>query len=157
MKVLLDTTPLLDGNSGRGIGTYTRHLLTHLRQLPRNEPLVVQATHDLDLPVISPEESFDLVHYPYFDLFYATLPRNHKIPFIVTVHDVIPLLFPQHFPKGVKGTLRFYAQKWKLQQAAKIITDSEASKKGIMAKLGIPGSSIRVIPLAGNPEIQELS
>lgn len=158
MKVLLDTAPLQNASSGRGIGAYTRELLSSLRELASIEhPLVLQATHELSQPVIEPENEFDLIHYPYFDLFFETLPKTHKLPFIVTIHDVIPLLYPRQYPKGVKGSIRLWRQKKRVQQAALIITDSEASKKGIQTKLGIPAQKIRVIPLAGNSQIKELS
>lgn len=158
MKVLLETSPLQNAHSGRGIGAYTRQLLRALRELASAQyPLVLQATHELSGPVVAPERDFDLIHYPYFDLFFHTLPAQHALPFVVTVHDVIPLLFPKHYPKGIKGTWRFWQQKRALQHAAMVITDSVASKRGIERHLGIPASRIRVVPLAGNPDLKELS
>ena len=158
MKILLNTEPLLDGNSGRGVGMYTRQLLAALRDLsPDDQTLVIQATHELSEKVVSPELSFDLLHYPYFDFFFSTLPTDHKLPFVVTVHDVIPLLFPKNYPPGIKGWARFQKQKWALKKAAAVITDSQASKDGIIEKLGIDAQKVFVTPLAGNPEVQELS
>jgi glycosyltransferase involved in cell wall biosynthesis len=152
----METSPLMNANSGRGIGAYTRELLKALRALSSDEfPLRIQATHELGHTVIAPENDFDLIHYPYFDLFFSTLPAKHELPVVVTVHDVIPLLYPKHYPPGIKGRLRFWKQKQSLQQAQLIITDSFASKDGIVKHLGIPANRVRVIPLAGNPAITE--
>ena len=34
-----------------------------------------------------------------------------KFPMIVTVGDVTPLIFPTHYPPGIKGKLSFLRQK----------------------------------------------
>jgi alpha-1,3-rhamnosyl/mannosyltransferase len=48
-------------------------------------------------------------------------------------------------------------QKWAIKKAAAVITDSQASKEGIVSKLDIPSNQVYVVPLAGNPAITELS
>lgn len=157
MKILLDTTPLTNGHQGRGIGTYTRELLGGLRALkPKEGALVVQATHELGGKIESTEH-FDLIHYPYFDLFFATLPQRKKTPLVVTIHDVIPLVFPQQYRPGIKGTLRFHQQKWRLQSVDAIITDSECSKKDITRYLGVAANKIFVTPLAASASLQPVS
>jgi len=158
MRVLLNTSPLTDGNNDRGIGLYTRQLLAALRDFsPDGESLVMQATHEFQETIISSQRDFDLVHYPFFDFFFATLPTDHKLPFVVTIHDVIPLLFPKEYPSGIKGGVRLLRQKWAIKKAAAVITDSHSSKEGIINTLGIPANLIHVVPLAGNPAIVELS
>ncbi len=154
MRVLLDTTPLLNQNRARGVGRYTQELLQALRQLTdTDEPLIVQATHEVGI-ILDPSQDFDLIHYPYFDLFFSTLPKPSRLPVVVTVHDVIPLLFPQHYPPGLKGKWRFWQQKRHLQQATAVITDSENSKRDINQYLDIPAARIYVTPLAANPALQ---
>ncbi len=164
MQVLLNTAPLNNQSSTRGIGTYTRELLSSLRELsPQDEPLVVHATHELeeqgtklsigvkDLPGI------DLIHFPFFDLFFATLPARGKTPIVVTVHDVIPLVFPEEYKPGVKGKWRFQGQKKRLQAVDAVITDSEASKKDIVEYLDISAHQVHVVPLAASPRLQPVS
>lgn len=158
MNVLLETSPLLGASGSRGIGTYTRELLQALRALdPKEEPLVVQATHELGHVPEHPEKTFDLIHYPYFDLFFATLPPKHLLPSVVTVHDVIPLLYPQQYPAGIKGTLRLWKQKKALRNADLVVTDSEVSRQDIEQHLGIAPDRIRSISLAASPEIKPVS
>jgi len=66
----------------------------------------------------------------------------------VTVHDVIPLLFPEHYPPGVRGKLNFQAQKLSLKTAKAIITDSEASQKDIVNYLSVDEKKVFPIYLA---------
>lgn len=156
MNVLLDTSPLLNQNRIRGVGTYTEELLAALRDLKdTREPLSVLASHEADQ--IVDEKELDLVHYPFFDLFFSTLPRKKNLPIVVTVHDVIPLIFPNHYPVGLKGKLRFWKQKRRLSQAEAVITDSECSKKDIAAHLDVPDAKIHVVPLAARRGLVEPS
>jgi glycosyltransferase involved in cell wall biosynthesis len=152
MKVLLDTTPLLNGNSGRGVGTYTRQLLKGLRAISAGKQLEVIATHELKKGEKLDRSQFDLIHMPYFDLFFMTMPLVSKVPTIVTIHDVIPLVFPQQFIPGIKGGLRFLWQKWAVGRAQAIITDSQVSKSDIVKHLGISAHKIHVVPLAASEE-----
>ncbi|MBP9702327.1 glycosyltransferase family 4 protein [Candidatus Woesebacteria bacterium] len=131
------------GSGPRGIDVYTRQLSEHLsRDLP-HESLIVSREVTSNLPV-------NLVHYTFFDPFFLTLwgkiPRS--APFIVTVHDLIPLRFPEHFPSGVRGKIKYLLQKSALKQASGIITDSVASKADIVKYVGYPESRVHVVPLA---------
>lgn len=161
MQVLLDTTPLIDQNSTRGVGTYTRELLQSLRDLSDiPETLVVQATHELaeqGTKLVDPGENFDIIHYPYFDLFFSTLPKREKTPVVVTVHDVIPLIFPEQYKPGIKGQWRFQNQKKRLQLVDAVITDSESSRNDIIEYLEISSHSVHVVPLAASPSLQPVS
>lgn len=158
MRVCLDTSPLLNGHAARGIGGYTRQLLRALREYaPPSEPLVVQATHEVGGVVVEPARSFDVLHYPFFDLFFSTLPPHQGIATVVTVHDVIPLLFPHAYPPGIKGRWRFWGQRRRLQKVEAVLTDSEASKRDIIRHLHIPAARVHVVPLAARPMLQSVS
>lgn len=145
MKVLLDTSPLGSGHAIRGIGTYTRYLCLALEQIRSIE---VKRSSNSE-PTFDP----DIIHYPYFDLFRTTLPLLKKKPTIITIHDVIPLLFPDFYPTGVKAQLAFKAQLLSLKRTAHVLTDSEASKKDIGKYLNVPENKISVVPLAANPNL----
>ena len=147
MRILLDTTPLTNQNASRGIGAYTRNLATELEKI-----------EEIDLRFSTqsqPKKDFkpDLIHYPYFDLFFSTLPILKTKPKVVTVHDVIPLIFSEHYPAGFKGRLKLKKQKLALKTVDALITDSESSKKDIAQYLGINLDKIYVTYLAGNPAI----
>jgi glycosyltransferase involved in cell wall biosynthesis len=88
--------------------------------------------------------SVDLLHIPYF-----SAPRFTRRPVVTTIHDVIPLLFPEY---GGSVSMRAYLRlaTSAARRAALILTDSECSLRDIERLLGIPGDRIRVIPLAAD-------
>lgn len=142
IKIALDVSPTVDGNSVRGVGYYTNHLIKALQQEIKTNPKYKNWSIDLitnsyDLR----SKNYDLTHYPYFDPFKLTLPRSAK-PTIVTVHDLIPLQFKSHFPAGIKGNLKWFIQRYRLQKAAKIITVSNYSKQIISKIVNYPSSRI---------------
>lgn len=76
-------------------------------------------------------------------------PWLRPCPMVVTVHDLIPRLLPLYrggslqraYTRLVSATAR---------RAAAIITDSESSKRDIVAHLGIPAGRVFAIPLAAD-------
>lgn len=152
MKVLLDTSPLSDANATRGIGTYTRFLLDRLLN---NKTIEVSQSGTMSEDELKKFKA-DVVHYPYFDFFFPTLPLKLITKTVVTIHDVIPLVFPKHYRPGKKGKVNFLRQKLALKAVNRIITDSESSKKDIIKHLGVAEEKITVIYLAANPKLQPL-
>lgn len=144
MKVFIETSPLNNAHAIRGIGVYTKYIVEGLHELQ----------HD-NFQLVNNRDNADLIHYPFFDLFWPSLPlfkRGKKT--VVTIHDVIPLLFPKAYPKGLKGSINLFRQKLSLQNVNAVVTDSKASQKDIHKHLGVPQEKIEVIYLAGNPQIQ---
>ncbi len=146
MKVLIDTSPLTNANAIRGIGTYTRCLTDFLEQESEVE---VRRTNQEQ-----PEFEPNIIHYPFFDLFFSTLPLVRSKPAVVTIHDVIPLRYPDHYNPGFKGQVVLSKQKIALGTTEAIITDSEVSKNDIEQYLGIDSEKIHVVYLAGNPKLE---
>jgi len=66
------------------------------------------------------------------------------------------LIFPEHFPPGIRGNLKFQIQKFSLKNTKAIITDSENSKKDLFKYLNYPKNKIHVVPLAPAEEFKEL-
>lgn len=154
MKVLLDTTPLQNANAIRGVGAYTRFLAQELHRLETDSFQLVSTHQEAETKDVS-----DIIHYPFFDLFFHTLQYSnfHNSKAVVTIHDVIPLLYPDKYPVGIKGKINFWLQKRSLAKVEAVITDSNASKKDIVRLLGVPASKVHVVYLAGNPQIQHIS
>ncbi len=143
MKVVISLKPLQSGSKTRGVGVYTRELIRTLQELyPQDE--FIPTTRDYY------HQDADLVHFPFFDPFFLTLPLRKSKLTIVTVHDLIPLKFPRHFPKGFRGTLKWWLQRHSLKQVDHIITDSLSSQQDIHQLLGFPQKKISVIPLGPN-------
>ena len=123
-KIAIDVSPLSDGNSKRGVGYYTKHLTQAINQ-------ELKSNHDFSVDLIDQSKTdlshYHLVHYPYFDPFFLTLPNSNQ-PFVVTVHDLIPIQLKKLFPVGLKGLLKWQIQKHQLKKASGIITVSHYSK-----------------------------
>ncbi len=149
MKLAINTQPLISGHRIRGIGSYTRNLIDNLLKI--NELELTQ----FEDPNNPPEA--DVVHYPYFDLFAKTLPPKSKNPRIVTIHDVIPLVFPNYFPAGVKGYLNLFFQKRSLKNINTVIADSRTSKNDIASKLSYPKEKIKAIYLAPRENFKRIT
>lgn len=138
------------GSGPRGIDVYATSLYNELA-----------STHSRDKTFLSRgsvgTQKVDVVHYTFFDPFFLTLwSRHHKAKYVVTVHDLIPLKFPAHFPVGIKGKIRWFMQKRALLQASAIITDSICSKKDIVELTGIQEDKVYVVPLAaGHTTVNE--
>lgn len=146
MKIAIDISPLQSGHKVRGIGFYLKYLKSSLEQ-QKNKYTYIFFTQREKIP-----SDTDLVHYPYFELFFRTLPFVKKLKTVVTVHDLTPLIFPKHFPSGIKGNLTWRVQRYLLRQVEAIITDSENSKKDIKKIIGYPENKIHVAYLAAGDE-----
>lgn len=158
MKVAIDSGPLSSGHLVRGVGKYTQELIKALREESKRVKELEIDTFDL-----STDKSwllanqYDVVHYTYFNPFFITLPFKKAAKVIVTIHDLIPLIYPRQYPPGIRGKIRFFIQKYLVRQADAIITDSETSKKDIVRFLGIPQKTIYVIYLAPSKSFKVIS
>lgn len=153
LVVKIATSPHARLHADRGIGTYTRFLIEALEQEPGLE--LIKPGQDGRLPFgkFGP----DIVHYPFFDLFFPTLPFYWWTPLVVTIHDLIPLVFPDQYPPGRRGKLNLYRQRLALKLARAVITDSTNSQTDIVDFLNIPKEKILVVPLAANPGLGKAS
>lgn len=84
----------------------------------------------------------DLVHIPHF-----AAPLRRDRPLIVTIHDVIPYVYPAY---RSSASMRMYLRliSRATREADAILTDSECSRRDIERYLGIDRDRITVIPLA---------
>jgi len=83
-----------------------------------------------------------LVHIPYF-----AAPLRQRVPHVVTVHDVIPLLFPVYAGgRAMRAYLRLVSVG--TRRAAQVITDSDCSKRDAIRVLGLDARRVTVVPLA---------
>ncbi len=101
-----------------------------------------QTWFQLRLPAEAWRDGVDLMHFPA-----NAAPRWCPVPFVVTIHDLIPLKLPgelspcetRAFRRGVGRAVR---------GAAHLITVSEATRADLHAEFGVPLSRMTVIPWA---------
>ncbi len=118
----------------RGIGRYLQIL---------KETLPTNTTFTSDLKTVPFESVFI---NPFINLVQPPLiTKRIAKKQIGIIHDIIPIQFPQHFPVGLRGKLNIWRNKEILKHYDIIVTDSEASKKKIVAKLKVSGSKLKVI------------
>ena len=142
IRLAFDTSPLQTGHSSRGIGGYTRYLTAALAKLK-----------DIELVELAKGQRPDLIHYPFFDLYFPTLPFFTRAKKVITIHDMIPLEFPEYYRSGLRGKLAFWRQRLALSTVSAIITVSQFSKEQIVSHLGISSTRVFVVPNAPNPEL----
>jgi glycosyltransferase involved in cell wall biosynthesis len=140
MKVGIDISSLHTMSKGRGIGFYAQYLVDSLRKYTQVDVIVFEAQEK--------REKVDLIHYPFFDFFRPTLKIVKDIPTVVTIHDVIPLLFPRHYPAGIKGKINLFRQKQSLKKVKAVITDSDASTKDVIKCFKLSKNVVSTIYLA---------
>ncbi len=146
MNIVIDVSRMHSGNKHRGVGLYSQSLFEHLHKVDCNHSFVLKT--DIDHKV-----SADVIHYPFFDFFFPTLPFVKMAPTIVTIHDAIPLLYPDHYKPGIKGKFSYIQQRLSLKRVDHVITNSETSKADICEKLSISKDRVTPIAMAANPRL----
>ncbi len=155
MNIAIDVSPLKTGHflqhRVRGTGFYIENLKRSLSKYDR------QNSYTFFTQGEKLSKNIDLIHYPYFEPFFLTLPLHKSYSTVVTVHDLTPLVFPKHFPAGIRGKVKWQIQKWNLRRSAVIITDSQASKSDIVQYTGISDTRVHVVYLAAGEEFKKIN
>ncbi|MBU0705183.1 MAG: glycosyltransferase family 4 protein [Chloroflexi bacterium] len=92
----------------------------------------------------------DVAHVPYW-----AGPVRSTTPIVVTIHDLIPLLL-REYRGGPLVRLYTALVSTTAQNSALVLTDSEASRRDIIAHLDLPPERVRVIYLAADEQYAPL-
>ncbi|MCG6553332.1 MAG: glycosyltransferase family 4 protein [Candidatus Magnetominusculus sp. LBB02] len=165
MKIGFDACRIVEQKTG--VGIYAAELLFQFSQLnnphsitlfhnslykmpqpvPADYPVRTSLRHRvlfwniLDLPKMIRKEKIDLFHAPYN----FGGPLRKMCPLVISVHDLIPVLFPSHCSRKFR-TIAALSYRISIPQADIIIASSEATKRDIVRLYGYE-NKIRVIPL----------
>jgi len=142
----------LDARMGRqlsvGMRTYARELVARLPRIAPDLRFTVWSrgahlgfAEQVALPLTIAREKPRLVH---FLSIYA--PLVVPAPYVVTIHDVIHLQFPQYFKRKV-GLYYATAVRRLLRGAARIITDDERTVGELHERLQVDPRRCRVVAL----------
>jgi glycosyltransferase involved in cell wall biosynthesis len=132
MRVAFDSRPAADV---RGVGRYTRSLLTALRETSSKSFEIVE-THR--------PRRVDLFHSPWME---GAILRS-PCPMVVTLHDLSALKrASEHLRTGVRLRLRQLA----VQRAVRVIVPTQAVAGDAVRRLGLDRERISVIPEAPDP------
>lgn len=160
---------------GGGIGRYVAELVMHLQEIDKETEYVVflkkENFHDfvikrknfskrlVDIPWYSVKEQFDFpkeillskvqaMHYPHWNV-----PIWSKIPFVVTIHDLI-LLEDQEsahattrnaFVHGIKSAAFRHVLEHAVYKSRHIISISETTKQSILSHFRVSAQKISVV------------
>ena len=148
MKIAIDSGPLASGHKVRGIGTYVRELTKELKGVD-----VVDFSTKLKL------SEFNIIHFTSFKPFEVSLPfsKPRGAKYVLTIYDLIPLIYPKHYPPGIRGWAKWRTNKYLIKKNIDaIITISETSKKDICRFIGIDPRKVFVTYLAPRPIFKKL-
>lgn len=136
--------PPQGGSVVRGAGYYVDHLLEALPKYVNVSPVAFSKNPWA-------YQRFDLVHFPYFDEYFFTLPPFLPKKTILSILDCTKLKFKDHFPVGPRGKIAWSWQKARAAKAAAVITISNSAKTDIETFFHIPAAKINVTYLATDP------
>lgn len=146
MRVLIDSGPLSTADSFRGIGVYTRELINSLTKSQGGDfRFETKKNVDTDL------SKYDVVHFTAFKPFSISLPfaKPAGTRFVLTIYDLIPLVYPTHYPPGLKGWLNWQINRFLVSKNVDaIVTISETSKKDVCRFIGVEPDKVYVTYLA---------
>src|SRR5262249_49413086 len=91
-------------------------------------------------------QSVSVFHEPHYDV-----PLTYKGPLIVTVHDLIHVLYPEHSTKPFSKYYARYLLKHVAEKADIIISVSENTKRDLLKYFPVAEGKIRVL----NPAVGE--
>lgn len=107
----------------------------------------------VNLPRLLKDNKVDILHNP----MNLGLPLREGIKSVVTIHDVIPLVYKDIYLRtGVARTYYRLALQIALNRSARIITDSIFSRDEIVKYMSVPREKIQVIYLAAGEEFVPL-
>lgn len=161
MKIAIDVQTTM--GKPTGFGFYVSNLVKNLKNIHSGHKyLLVEPDSEKDFstpkrffwdqftyPIVAKKYGAELLHQPCF-----SAPFLFKGPVVITIHDLISMLFPENIPFAS----RMFYSKWMpvtYRKATKIITVSQSTKNDVVRLLDIPADKITVIPLAVEDKYQK--
>ncbi len=97
------------------------------------------------VPRLLARRGADLYHSPYY-----LMPYRPGVPTVLTVHDLIPLLFPRQSTLQARLLFR-WTTALALRTARQVIAVSEATLRDLQRHFHIPADRVSVVPEAPDP------
>lgn len=169
MRIGIDATTIYT-NRPTGLGVYSVNVINELARLHDN--MVVWTVDDSNLQlepqqvrnVLQPfkflgDHLFQLrplwvegvlphlIRREKVDILYSTIPNGlcrSPVPHVVTVHDIIPLAFPEDAPRSVRWNFRFRLPKI-FNRAAAIVAVSDYTRLDLLRHYNLDPKKVQVI------------
>jgi glycosyltransferase involved in cell wall biosynthesis len=108
-------------------------------ELPTHRPPVRFLWEQAVQPWAARRAGLDLLHCPAF-----VGPLMRTVPFVVTVHDLSFLFFPEGFRGGNRTYLRLLTA-WSVRRARRVIAVSESTRQDLIRHYGLPADRVDVV------------
>src|SRR5881628_928434 len=176
VRVTFDARHLQTVARVRGIGRYSRNLLAafartaprdiewtliRLRNFPEADPGLMPAHDDIATSRLRRPELSMLALDPALlslelggkgiDVYHSTqlsLPARRTFPAVVTIHDLAPLIWPEHYLRLPYSRVGHAWQYALARRADAVIAVSEATKQDVVGRLRVPEARVTVVPEA---------
>ena len=176
MRVTFDARHLQTVARVRGIGRYSRNLLAafaqlaprdvewtflRLRNFPPADRSPLPPHHDLgtlrfrrpELSMLALDPALLSLELPFarpqvFHSVQLGLPALRAYRAVITVHDLAPLRWPEHYLRMPHARFGHAWQYALARRADAVIAVSESTKRDVIERLGVPDSRVTVIPEA---------
>lgn len=118
--------------------------------------------NQLRLPSLLAEADLDVFHSPNYMIPLRAFPRLKpgRTRCVTTIHDLIPLMFPDYAPRAWKRRF-FPLYRWLMHEVARrsdlILTDSCSARDDVIRYLSLPAERVLAIPLGVDPRFQPLA
>lgn len=157
MKIAIVSGASKKGDSVRGIGVHSMELIKSINQLISNSVNNIQI-EETNLSALF-SNHYNVAHFTVFRPFFISLPftKPKNTKFVLTIHDLIPLIYPKVYKSGIMGKLNLLINKFLIwKNIDQIITISETSKMHICRFLKVDPKIVNVIYLASKSAIHQL-
>jgi glycosyltransferase involved in cell wall biosynthesis len=118
--------------------------------------------NQLRLPGLLAEAALDVFHSPNYMIPLRAFPRGKagRIRCVTTIHDLIPLMFPDYAPRAWKRRFFLLYRRLMREVAARsdlVLTDSRSARDDVVRHLRLPPERVLAIPLGVLPAFQPAS
>jgi alpha-1,3-rhamnosyl/mannosyltransferase len=96
------------------------------------------------VPLVLKKQKADLYHSLYY-----IMPFFSRVPTVLTIYDLIPLIFPDYFPLHIRLLYRL-ANYWALVRSQHIISISRSTAQDLIDRYSIPEKRVTAIHLAAD-------
>jgi glycosyltransferase involved in cell wall biosynthesis len=119
-------------------------------QWPTHRPPVRILWEQVVQPWAVRRAGIDLVHGPAY-----VGPLASRCPFVVTVHDLSFLRYPQSF-RALNRLYLTYGTRWSVQRAQRVIAVSESTKRDLVRQYGLSPAAVDVVYNGVDPSFRPL-
>jgi glycosyltransferase involved in cell wall biosynthesis len=114
-------------------------------------------SHQVALPILARRHRLSLLHIPHVSVTASVpgIPLLQPVPLVVTVHDLIPLRFPNIVLPRLRHRVFYRLMLRATQRAAHVLCDSEATRRDFLREFPALGSRAGVAPLAPDPSFYD--